>query len=251
MNIINNIIHTEILNNNKLFSKIENYYLNEIKIPNILLGITIFKYLFFKYKYILLISFFVGFFISTTYIISSLYTKHIYIKLVNNTNNLNKQLKSELYDVSHEKIKYKNELNKLINSKNFKRFFIYNNTNIFIPKNIDSSHLVMMEKYRNKYNIPIDVYYKQINQESKFNNNALSNKGAFGYCQLMKDTYKQYLNKLNLSHSIESQIHIGAYYLYEGYKISNSWEKALRRYNSGSLNGYNSETNNYIKIILK
>ena len=251
MNIINNIIHTEILNNNKLFSKIENYYLNEIKIPNILLGITIFKYLFFKYKYILLIGFFVGLFISTTYIIGLLQSKYTYVKIINDTNNLNKQLKSELYDVSYEKLKYENELNKLINSKNFKRFFIYNNTNVFIPKNIDSSHLEIMEKYRKKYNIPIEIYYKQIKQESSFNNNSISNKGAFGYCQLMKDTYKQYLSKLNLSHSIESQIHIGAYYLYEGYKISNSWEKALRRYNSGSLNGYNSETNNYIKIILK
>lgn len=245
------IIEQQLIIGNPFFKNIEYDYLMFNKINYKKLYICLFKYFFYLYKK--LIIFIIIFIIICLNIILSSYKyfdninkTHINLKkdsIVTLTKNYN-ELKQNYYNIF-------TELDSLKASKNFKRFFVYQKTKVYIPENIDSFHLSLMEKYRIKYNIPINIYYNQIKQESNFKNNAISHKGAFGYCQLMPRTYKIYLNKLNLKNCVESQINIGAYYLYEGYLLSGSWEKALRRYNSGNLNGYNNETNNYISKILK
>lgn len=247
---MNNYIKTYMLNNNVNYNIEYNYFiLNKLTFLNYLnIYYNIFKIKYFKIlKYVLCLLIF---------IISIIY--YNYYKLNYNFEIKNSSCKKTISNLNQKNLILKNslkitntELLQIKNSKNYKRFFIYNNSNVFIPNNIDSAHLIYMENCRKKYDIPINIYYKQINQESKFKINAISNKGAFGYCQLMPETYKLYLKKLKLKpNSIESQIEIGAFYLYEGFKLSNSWEKALRRYNSGKLNGFNLETNNYVKKIL-
>jgi hypothetical protein len=135
------------------------------------------------------------------------------------------------------------ELDSLHNSTEFKRFSIYKETNIFIPK-IPKEHLLEMIRCQHLYNIPKKIYYNLIYTESKFINNLTSVKGAKGYMQLMPNT------KISLSG--RSDIEKGSKFLRMLRDKYNSWEKALSFYNGGykGISDPSTETKEYLIKIL-
>jgi len=151
----------------------------------------------------------------------------------------------------------KDELNELFADINF---------NI---DNINSEHLIYMEKHRVKNNIPKSIFYRLILRESWFNEYATSPVGARGYMQIMPSTFEYLKLKYNLPDAdincSYDNIKMGSKYLaYNWNKInerypnedeSYKWRRVLASYNAGysvhltAMYNYN-ETINYIKFVL-
>jgi soluble lytic murein transglycosylase-like protein len=76
-----------------------------------------------------------------------------------------------------------------------------------------------------------DLFIKQINQESKWNPNAVSPAGAIGIAQIMPDTAREWnVNAWDPTASLHVfSYHMHEYYINEGYDYS----KALGDYNAG------------------
>ena len=105
-----------------------------------------------------------------------------------------------------------------------------------------------------RYGIPSDLFLRLIQQESNWNQNAISHKGAIGLAQLMPET-AEYLavNARDPYQNLEG----GARYLAEQYREFDSWRLALAAYNAGpkAVEKYNGippyrETQHYVKTIL-
>lgn len=105
-----------------------------------------------------------------------------------------------------------------------------------------------------RHQIPPALFDRLIAQESNWNPEALSHKGAIGLAQLMPATARYLgVNPRDPRQNLEG----GARYLREQYKEFGSWRLALAAYNAGpnAVKKYNGippykETRNYIKIIL-
>jgi len=54
---------------------------------------------------------------------------------------------------------------------------------------VDDEHLLFMEEQRKIYDIPKEIYYRQIWQESVYDPNTKSRAGAIGYMQIMPNTF--------------------------------------------------------------
>lgn len=104
-----------------------------------------------------------------------------------------------------------------------------------------------------KHNVPVDLFLRLVQQESGWNANAVSHKGAQGLAQLMPATAKTLgVDPSDPAENLEG----GARYLSEQYRRFNSWRLALAAYNAGpeAVEKYNGvppykETQNYVKII--
>ena len=132
----------------------------------------------------------------------------------------------------------------------------------------------IIEKYAKKYNIQEELVFAVINAESRFDKNAISNKGAIGLMQIMPETGQWLSEKLKLGdfseemlYTPEINIQLGCYYL--GYLLEkfNDEKLALCAYNAGTTNVYRwldndkysldgnihtipfKETNKYVKKI--
>ena len=132
----------------------------------------------------------------------------------------------------------------------------------------------IIEKYAKKYNIQEELVFAVINAESRFDKNAISNKGAIGLMQIMPETGQWLSEKLKLDdfseemlYTPEINIQLGCYYL--GYLLEkfNDEKLALCAYNAGTTNVYRwldndkysldgnihtipfKETNKYVKKI--
>lgn len=101
--------------------------------------------------------------------------------------------------------------------------------------------------------IPEDLFLRLVQQESGWNPNARSVKGAMGLAQLMPQTAR--LLQVNASDPVQN-LEGGAKYLRWQYEKFGDWRLALAAYNAGpgAVERYNGippyrETQNYVRII--
>lgn len=114
-------------------------------------------------------------------------------------------------------------------------------------------YLDMARKAARKYNIPEDLFLRLVQQESNWNPEAKSHKGALGLAQLMPGTARA----LGVDPLIPRQnLDGGAKYLAKQFRKFGSWRLALAAYNAGpeAVQRYGGippyeETQNYVKKI--
>lgn len=104
-----------------------------------------------------------------------------------------------------------------------------------------------------QHDIPEDLFLRLVQQESGWNPNAKSHKGALGLAQLMPGTAR--LLRVD-PHDPKQNLEGGARYLSWQYKKFRSWRLALAAYNAGpqAVEKYDGvppykETQNYVKVI--
>lgn len=100
---------------------------------------------------------------------------------------------------------------------------------------------VYVEKYSDEYNLDENLVYSIIKAESKFNEKALSRRGAKGLMQIADITRDWAIERLNLDDDIdiydpETNIKIGCWYLNTLYKEFGNTDLVIAAYNGGSGN---------------
>lgn len=182
--------------------------------------------------------------------------------LISRMSNINNKLMAE----TSEKLNYKNKLYNIIYSDDYMRYIVYKEANIFIPRGANMQHLRVMFQETDKNEIPYSIIFRLINKESGYINGLTSNKGAFGYMQVMPETKKIYRKKLHTQNltPVDENITIGCAMLKEMYTLYKSeknnevkaWKLALAAYNAGpgNVKKYGgippfTETTDYVKYI--
>lgn len=179
-----------------------------------------------------------------------------YIKILQNKqNNLNN-------DIIQLEVKLKH-YNFILKDGDYYRYLALKHSDVYIDNNVNSEHLKLMTEHAIINKIPLKYFYRLINKESKFNSNALSNKGAKGYMQIIPSTMNMMVNRYNNKkllkslNDTEKNIVIGSYFLGYLYKKYNRWDLTFAAYNAGSIvdkcncvPNY-KETQNYINYIMK
>ncbi|PWJ18054.1 lytic transglycosylase domain-containing protein [Jannaschia seohaensis] len=105
-----------------------------------------------------------------------------------------------------------------------------------------------------RHGVPEDLFLRLIRQESGWNPNARSHKGALGLAQLMPGTARLLgVNPRDPRQNLEG----GARYLAQQYRKFGSWRLALAAYNAGpgAVERHGGvppfrETRNYVRVIL-
>ena len=114
--------------------------------------------------------------------------------------------------------------------------------------------LVMARDAARKHGVPEDLFLRLVQQESGWNPQAKSHKGALGLAQLMPATARALgVNPMNPRQNLEG----GARYLKRQYDKFRTWRLALAAYNAGpaAVEKYGGippykETQNYVRVIL-
>ncbi len=114
-------------------------------------------------------------------------------------------------------------------------------------------YLTMARQAARKHGVPEDLFLRLVQQESNWNPNAESHKGALGLAQLMPATAR----RLGVDPSIPKQnLEGGARYLSKQFRKFGSWRLALAAYNAGpqAVRKYGGvppyeETQNYVAKI--
>ena len=114
-------------------------------------------------------------------------------------------------------------------------------------------YLEMAREAARRHGVPEDLFLRLVQQESGWNPNARSHKGAMGLAQLMPGT-AEYLGVD--PNDPRQNLEGGARYLAEQYRTFGSWRLALAAYNAGpeavrrhgGVPPYN-ETTNYVRVI--
>lgn len=164
-----------------------------------------------------------------------------------------------IMDIKFKEIKYK--VDSILSDTYLSKTFIIDTMN--------KEHLIFMEKQRELYNIPQHIFYRQIWQESRFDNSQTSTVGAKGYLQIMPNTFNWIKENSDISindiNDPYDNIKAGAWYLnYQYNKILNrytqideytTWLFALSAYNAGYKHHKYAgtkfhETREYVKFIL-
>ena len=92
------------------------------------------------------------------------------------------------------------------------------------------AYLIMAKAAAAKYGVPPDMFLRLVQQESGWNQAAVSAKGAVGLAQLMPET----ANRLGVDETDPQQnLQGGARYLRQMYDRFGSWKLALAAYNAG------------------
>jgi soluble lytic murein transglycosylase-like protein len=114
-------------------------------------------------------------------------------------------------------------------------------------------YLGMARDAARRHGVPEDLFLRLVQQESAWNPNAKSHKGALGLAQLMPDTAR--LLRVN-PHDPQENLEGGARYLKDQYRTFGSWRLALAAYNAGpeAVRKHGGvppfrETRNYVKVI--
>ena len=114
-------------------------------------------------------------------------------------------------------------------------------------------YLGMARDAARRHGVPEDLFLRLVQQESAWNPNARSHKGALGLAQLMPDTAR--LLRVN-PHDPKENLEGGARYLKDQYRTFGSWRLALAAYNAGpaAVRKHGGvppfrETRNYVKVI--
>ncbi len=114
-------------------------------------------------------------------------------------------------------------------------------------------YLQMARDAARRHRVPEDLYLRLVQQESNWNPNAKSHKGALGLAQLMPSTAKSLgVDPADPYENLDG----GAKYLSKQYRKFKSWRLALAAYNAGpqavkkhgGVPPYD-ETQNYVKKI--
>lgn len=116
------------------------------------------------------------------------------------------------------------------------------------------TYMPLAESAARKYGVPEDLFKRLVQQESGWNPNARSPKGAIGLAQLMPTTARRMgVNPHNAVENLDG----GARYLKQQYNRFHSWKLALAAYNAGpeAVEKYNGvppykETTAYVRSIL-
>lgn len=113
--------------------------------------------------------------------------------------------------------------------------------NYILPVKYDN----IIEKYAKEYNLEKEFVLAVINVESRFDKNAVSNKGAIGLMQIMPDTGKWLAEKIGIKdfsismlYVPEINVQLGCYYLSDLLKKFEDEILALCAYNAGTTNVY-------------
>ncbi|MBK0328591.1 lytic transglycosylase domain-containing protein [Rhodobacteraceae bacterium F11138] len=114
-------------------------------------------------------------------------------------------------------------------------------------------YLSMAKEAARRHNVPEDLFARLVQQESGWNPNARSHKGAMGLAQLMPATARAL--GVNANDPYEN-LDGGARYLARQYRAFGSWRLALAAYNAGpqavkkhgGVPPYR-ETRNYVRVI--
>ena len=114
-------------------------------------------------------------------------------------------------------------------------------------------YIDMAREAARRHNVPEELFLRLVQQESGWNPNAKSHKGAMGLAQLMPATARRLRVDPNIPYE---NLDGGARYLARQYKRFKSWRLALAAYNAGpdAVRKYDGvppykETRNYVKII--
>jgi len=114
-------------------------------------------------------------------------------------------------------------------------------------------YLNMAREAARRNNVPEDLFVRLVQQESNWNPNAKSYKGAIGLAQLMPQTARSL--RVDPTDPYEN-LDGGARYLHTQYREFGSWRLALAAYNAGpdAVKKYGGvppykETRNYVRII--
>lgn len=114
-------------------------------------------------------------------------------------------------------------------------------------------YLEVAKAMARKHGVPEDMFLRLVQQESGWNPNAVSPKGATGLAQLMPDTARLLRVDINDPHQ---NLEGGARYLAMMYGKFGNWRHALAAYNAGPLAVEKhggippyAETKNYVKVI--
>ena len=116
------------------------------------------------------------------------------------------------------------------------------------------AYMVMAKAAARKYGIPEDMFLRLVQQESGWNQGAVSAKGAVGLAQLMPET----ANRLGVDETDpQENLEGGAHYLSMMFNRFGSWRLALAAYNAGpqAVEQYGGippydETKGYVVAIL-
>ena len=115
-------------------------------------------------------------------------------------------------------------------------------------------YLTVAREVARRHGVPEDLFLRLVQQESGWNTNALSHKGAIGLAQLMPAT-AAYLG-VN-PHDPTQNLNGGARYLREQFNTFGDWRLALAAYNAGpaAVQQYGGippyrETQNYVRVIM-
>jgi len=115
-------------------------------------------------------------------------------------------------------------------------------------------YLALAKAAARKHGIPEDLFLRLVQQESGWNPNAVSHKGATGLAQLMPDTARSL--GVNI-HDPQQNLEGGARYLRKMYDRFGNWRLALAAYNAGpgAVEKHGgippfAETKGYIRAIL-
>lgn len=164
------------------------------------------------------------------------------------------QMQQIILDQNKDLISY----NDALNSADWYRFLAIKHGQVIIPYGTKAIYLKTLTEEAQRYGIPLPIIYRLVWKESKYNPNALSNKGASGLMQMTPSTYKLFksASKINESDPVLSNIKVGCYMLNYLYKKYDRWDLTLAAYNAGSIVNECKcvpnieETQNYVKWIL-
>lgn len=136
---------------------------------------------------------------------------------------------------------------------------------------VNTEHLLFMEKVREEYQIPFDLFYRLVWYENRFREQGASPKGARGYMQVMPGTFRWISTQIEVSDINDplDNIKAGAFYLSHqkekmdmlyGWQWQGSeeykWKMAVSAYNAGfsvhrvAAVGYR-ETREYVAFVFK
>lgn len=122
---------------------------------------------------------------------------------------------------------------------------IVNNT----PKAFDAPYLEYIQRYSNEYGLDYRFIIALITQESQFNHESVSERGALGIMQIMPVTSSEIEEKLSIENPSlpEENIRAGVYYissLYDLFKVGTREDRlslALAAYNAGPSRVYDAQ----------
>lgn len=147
---------------------------------------------------------------------------------------LYKNAKSVVFDECMDSVK---------NSNSYIRFEIYKESGILVPINVPEEHLTAIKNNAVKMGIPLSIYVRVINQESKFDSSATNPSGAKGYMQLMPGTFRHLYDVLSLKggHTAVNNLLCGSSLLKQNYEYwykrkndqQEAWQMALACYAMG------------------